>query len=239
MYEIHISLYTWCNGKTKWKTQNQQLWRWKLTMLGPKVRNSLKQNAKAVVRGCSVKKFFLKISRSLQKNTCVRVSFNKVAGLRTCNFIKKRHQHKSFPVKSAKFLRTLFFTKHPGGCFWMLSHVMNSCTTTQHKKLMSTYIQVPNELPMQKFWYWPEAWSELCQTSNMKLFWKRLTLSGVNHPSKKLHLSCFRGFWIRLCWLYCRFSYAETWELLKLVLATIFVVNTNQVLRPLSTTTTC
>ena len=30
----------------------------------------------------------------------------------TCHFIKKRLQHKSFPVKFAQFLRTPFFTEH-------------------------------------------------------------------------------------------------------------------------------
>ena len=32
--------------------------------------------------------------------------FNKVAGLQCCNFIKKRLQHRCFPVNIAKFLRT-------------------------------------------------------------------------------------------------------------------------------------
>ena len=35
--------------------------------------------------------------------------FNKVAGAKTCNFIKKRLQHRCFPVKIAKFLITLFY----------------------------------------------------------------------------------------------------------------------------------
>ena len=39
--------------------------------------------------------------------------FNKVAGLQTCNFIKKRLQRSCFPVKFAKFLRTLFFYRRP------------------------------------------------------------------------------------------------------------------------------
>ena len=34
------------------------------------------------------------------------------SGLRACNFIKKRFQHRCLPVKSAKFLRILFFTEH-------------------------------------------------------------------------------------------------------------------------------
>ena len=38
--------------------------------------------------------------------------FEKVAGLRHCNIIKKRLQHSCFPVKFEKFLRTPFFTEH-------------------------------------------------------------------------------------------------------------------------------
>ena len=124
-FMIWISGYTWWNGKTNEKRKTSS--------------NSLYQNTKTVVRRCSVKRFFLKISQSSQRNTCVGVSFNKVADIKTCNFIKKRHQHKSFPVKFAKFLRTLFFTKPPSDCFWMLTHAMDSYTTTQRKKLMNSY----------------------------------------------------------------------------------------------------
>ena len=38
--------------------------------------------------------------------------FDKVAGLKACNFIKKRLQHKCLAVNIAKFLRTYFFVKH-------------------------------------------------------------------------------------------------------------------------------
>ena len=34
-----------------------------------------------------------------------------------CNFIKKRLQHRCFPVKFANFLRTPFFTEHLRCCF--------------------------------------------------------------------------------------------------------------------------
>ena len=43
----------------------------------------------AVVHRCSSKQMFLKISQFTQENTCVGVSFNKVAGLMAWNFIKK------------------------------------------------------------------------------------------------------------------------------------------------------
>ena len=39
--------------------------------------------------------------------------FNKVEGLKACNFIiKKRLQHRCFPVKFVKFVKTLFFIEH-------------------------------------------------------------------------------------------------------------------------------
>ena len=42
--------------------------------------------------------------------------FNKVAGRKTCNFIKKT-QHRRFPVNFVKFLRTPFLTEH---LWWLL-----------------------------------------------------------------------------------------------------------------------
>ena len=59
-------------------------------------------------RRCSVKKVFLQIFLHIsQENTCVGVSFNKLTGLKACNFIKKRLQHRCFSVKFAKFLRRI------------------------------------------------------------------------------------------------------------------------------------
>ena len=52
---------------------------------------------------CSVKQGFLKKFRNIHRRTPVLESlFNKVA----CNFIKKRLQHKCFPVSIAKFFKT-------------------------------------------------------------------------------------------------------------------------------------
>ena len=39
--------------------------------------------------------------------------FNKVAGFQTYNFIKKRLQHRCFPMKFAKFLRKFFYRTPP------------------------------------------------------------------------------------------------------------------------------
>ena len=43
--------------------------------------------------------------------------FNKVAGVKTCNFINKRLQDRCFPVNITKFLRAAFLHNTSGGCF--------------------------------------------------------------------------------------------------------------------------
>ena len=53
----------------------------------------------------------LKNSQNSQGNTCARLFFNKVAGLKACNFIKKRLQHGCFLVKFAKLLRAPILKK--------------------------------------------------------------------------------------------------------------------------------
>ena len=55
------------------------------------------------------KKAVLKISQFLQQSTCVG---NKVATLQACSFIKKRLQHRFFPVNIAKLLRTPIILKN-------------------------------------------------------------------------------------------------------------------------------
>ena len=55
---------------------------------------------------CSVKKIVLKIfAKVTGKHMCWSL-FNKFAVLQACNFIKQRPQHRCFPVRFAKFLRT-------------------------------------------------------------------------------------------------------------------------------------
>ena len=46
------------------------------------------------------------------KHLCQRLFFDKVAGLRSATFLKKRLGHRCFPVNFAKFLRTHFLTEH-------------------------------------------------------------------------------------------------------------------------------
>ena len=54
----------------------------------------------------SVKTGVLKSFKNSQENICVGVSVNKVTCIQAYNFIKKRLQHRCFPVNTTKFLRT-------------------------------------------------------------------------------------------------------------------------------------
>ena len=53
-----------------------------------------------------MKGVFLDILQYSQETSVLESLFNKVAGLNTCNFIKKRLRHRYFPVNIAKSLRT-------------------------------------------------------------------------------------------------------------------------------------
>ena len=59
--------------------------------------------SEAANAGVLLKNEFLTISQNLQENTCVRVFFNKVAGLRPATLLKKRLWQGCFPVNFAKF----------------------------------------------------------------------------------------------------------------------------------------
>ena len=48
---------------------------------------------------------------------------NKVAGLKACNFIKKRFQHRCFPLKFAKFSRSSIFTRIPISPWLLLNNL--------------------------------------------------------------------------------------------------------------------
>ena len=57
---------------------------------------------------CSIK--FHNIHR---KTPVLKSPFNKVTGLKACNFVEKKLQYRFFSVKFAKFLRTIFFDRTP------------------------------------------------------------------------------------------------------------------------------
>ena len=73
---------------------------------------------------------FLKFHR---KKPVLVSLLNKVADLKVCNFIKKRLQHRRFPVKFRKCLRAPFLQNTFGGWFWKetkgtsLVKILQSC----------------------------------------------------------------------------------------------------------------
>ena len=58
-------------------------------------------------RRFSIKNFFLKSSQNTQETSLLEPLFKNVAGLKACNFIRKRTQHRCFPINIASFLMLL------------------------------------------------------------------------------------------------------------------------------------
>ena len=65
-------------------------------------RGQIHNQTGTVVRRCSSKWAFLKISKTSQENTCVGASFYKVGKI-------KRFRHKCFPVKIPNFLKNFSY----------------------------------------------------------------------------------------------------------------------------------
>ena len=74
----------------------------KCTCLYPSFRSSH--------RKCSMKKLFFKISQYSQEKPLLESIFKKVAGLQTCNFTKKRLQHK-FSCEYCEIIENTYFEK--------------------------------------------------------------------------------------------------------------------------------
>ena len=62
-----------------------------------------------------------KFAKFTRKHLCQSLFFNKVAGLRSTTLLKKRLQHRFFPLNFSKFLRTSFLTEH---LRWLLLYVI-------------------------------------------------------------------------------------------------------------------
>ena len=83
-------------------------------------------SSEAAIRRCSSKEVFLTILQYSQEDACVGVSLNIFAGVKACNFIKKKLQHRCFLVSIAKFLRTAFlYNTSDGGCCCWWFHYRN------------------------------------------------------------------------------------------------------------------
>ena len=88
-------------------------------------------------RRCYIKKLFLKISQYSQGNTCAGISF---VGLRACNFIKNRLQHRFFPVNIANFLRIPILKNI---CERLLLVLIGSNSLTENRNKSASIVSVP------------------------------------------------------------------------------------------------
>ena len=95
---ICVRIASYSKGQLRWKNrfQKQSFTAFKLGVL----KNFVNSSGKRLCRSL----FLIKLQTS-------------------CNSIKKKLQHRCFPVKFAKFLRTPFLQKSSSGCFWGLSRV--------------------------------------------------------------------------------------------------------------------
>ena len=96
------------------------------------------------------------------KHLC-RSLFNKVPGPQNRNFIKKRFQHRFFPVKFAKFLRTPCFTEHLEWLFLKVSgfqcatlikkRLWQRCFSVSFAKFLRTSFLLTEHLHTEHFFY--------------------------------------------------------------------------------------
>ena len=94
----------------------------------PITEQLLYQTDKSSHPRCSIKKMlFVKIFAFFTRTTCETSTqvlgrgWNKVAGRKTSKFIKKRIQHRCFPVNIAKFLLTPVFKDI---CVWLVLKII-------------------------------------------------------------------------------------------------------------------
>ena len=76
-------------------------------------KTSTLRNPKTVVRRCTVKKVFLKISQNSQENTCAWIFFfNRLKTLTACNFIKKETLAQMLSCESCEIFKKTYFAEH-------------------------------------------------------------------------------------------------------------------------------
>ena len=114
---LHLWLYP---DVTLHYVTNCDFIQWIYSLLWLHIECTKKQSiADGLQNGCSYK--FCKLHR---KTPVLEPLFIKVLGLKAWNFIKKRLQHRCFPVKSVKFLRTPLLQNTSGGCFCVYLHTL-------------------------------------------------------------------------------------------------------------------
>ena len=109
---------------------------------------------KAVVRRCSTKYVFLKISQNLQENTCVGVFFNKVVR-KAFNFIKKEIPTQVFSCEYCEVFKKTYFHWTPlVAASSILENSLSRCTNfspstktkkARHSKMLSDCCRFPSQ----------------------------------------------------------------------------------------------
>ena len=125
--------------------------------------------------------------------------FNKVSGLKACNFIKKIFQHRCFSVNIAKFWRTAFFIEHLP---WLLLPMVSKI-----QRLISIYITLTFEIIVSDFvikghlrpnlypWFYGLFLLILWRKRFYKVWWRFDEFSRTYEALK---------FWIRRKWRHTR-----------------------------------
>ena len=133
---------------------------------------------------------FFRISQISQENTCVGILFSNVAGLKACNFVKKRLQHRCLPLKFAKYLRTppvSAFEFCYGGCLRIVS--------------VSKYIIISNQRIKVNVWWiaWCCIHSKIMpELDSQWKFWKYVRICTFVAAGFRpwFHSDMFWYFWI-------------------------------------------
>ena len=96
------------------------------------MRKKLQKQSFADILQRGVLKSFANFTR---KHLCWRSLFNKTAGLKAWNFIKKRLQHKFFSVKFAKLFKNTFFYRTPPVAASEIKYIYASAADLLHIKI--------------------------------------------------------------------------------------------------------
>ena len=104
----------------------------------------------------SRQRFYIeKVVLNIHRKTIVLESlFNRLAGFKTCDFLKKRLQHRCFFVKLAKLLRTPFWRTSTNGSFWIYQGLyalpLNNFKETY--QMEKPIFKVPKSITEATFW---------------------------------------------------------------------------------------
>ena len=108
-------------------------------------------NSRRSRQRCYIEKVVLNIHR---KTIVLESLLNRLAGFKTCDFLKKRLQHRCFFVKFAKFLRTPFWRTSTDGSFWIYQGLyalpLNNFKETY--QIEKPIFKVPKSITEATFW---------------------------------------------------------------------------------------